>query len=86
MFQTVNKNIKRTVTDVTRFLHVIAMEGAYSLHARWLFVPLLSDSFVVIDGGLTRVNALQYLFETMSDFGMIGLSMGITSFLRITTG
>lgn len=46
-----------------------------------LFMLLLSDSFMALGGTNTRINLLQYLFETVSAFGTVGLSMGITSFL-----
>lgn len=46
-----------------------------------VFMLLLSDSFINIGDGRTRINSLQYLFETVSAFATVGLSMGITSFL-----
>ena len=46
-----------------------------------VFMLLLSDSYITLEGERTRINTLQYLFETVSAFGTVGLSMGITSFL-----
>jgi trk system potassium uptake protein TrkH len=46
-----------------------------------LFMLLLSDSFIASASGRTRIHTLQYLFETVSAFATVGLSMGITSFL-----
>jgi trk system potassium uptake protein TrkH len=42
------------------------------------FMLLLSDSYIMVGGEQTRINTLQYLFETVSAFGTVGLSMGIT--------
>lgn len=46
-----------------------------------LFMLLVSDSYINAGGGQTKINTLQYLFETVSAFATVGLSTGITSFL-----
>ena len=46
-----------------------------------LFMLLLSDSYINAGEGQTKINTLQYLFETVSAFATVGLSTGITSFL-----
>jgi trk system potassium uptake protein TrkH len=46
-----------------------------------VFMLLLSDSYINTAGGSMRINTLQYLFETVSAFATVGLSMGITPVL-----
>jgi trk system potassium uptake protein TrkH len=64
---------------VTRSMSLVLL--AIGIIGLVLFMLLLSDSFIVIDGGRTRIHTLQYLFETVSAFATVGLSMGITPFL-----
>lgn len=64
---------------VTRSMSLIILSIA--IISLVMFMLLLSDSFIVINGGQSRIHALQYLFETVSAFGTVGLSMGITSYL-----
>jgi trk system potassium uptake protein len=46
-----------------------------------VFMLLVSDTFMMQGGEQTKINTLQYLFETVSAFGTVGLSMGITPML-----
>ncbi len=46
-----------------------------------VFMLLLSDSYINTNGGTIKINTLQYLFETVSAFATVGLSMGITPVL-----
>jgi trk system potassium uptake protein TrkH len=48
-----------------------------------LFMLLLGDSTVVHDVQIQRGRFLTYLFETVSAFGTVGLSMGVTSALNV---
>ena len=64
---------------VTRSMSLIILSTA--IISLVLFLLLLSDSHIDTDGGQVRINALQYLFETVSAFATVGLSTGITSFL-----
>ncbi len=72
---------KRSIPDaaVTRSMSLIILSTA--IIGIVLFMLLLSDSFMVMEEARTRINSLQYLFETVSAFGTVGLSMGITSIL-----
>lgn len=64
---------------VTRSMSLVILSIA--IIALVMFMLLLSDSFIVIEGSQSRIHTLQYLFETVSAFATVGLSMGITSFL-----
>jgi len=48
-----------------------------------LFMLLLGDSTVEHDVAIQRGRFLAYLFETVSAFGTVGLSMGVTPVLNI---
>ena len=61
---------------VTRSMSLIILSTAFI--GIVVFMLLLSDSFIVLEGERTRIHTLQYLFETVSAFGTVGLSMGIT--------
>jgi trk system potassium uptake protein TrkH len=64
---------------VTRSMSLIILSMA--IISLVMFMLLLSGSLVVINGGQAKIHALHYFFETVSAFGTVGLSMGITSFL-----
>ena len=66
-------------TTVTRSMSLIILSTAIINVV--LFMLLFSDSYISVGGGQVRINTLQYLFETVSAFGTVGLSLGITSFL-----
>ena len=72
-----NKSIPEAT--VTRSMSLIIL--ATTMICIVVFMLLLSDSFIVNDGRHVKINTLQYLFETVSAFGTVGLSMGITAFL-----
>jgi trk system potassium uptake protein len=62
---------------VTRSMSLIILST--TIIGTVVFMLLLSDSYMMVEGVRTRINTLQYLFETVSAFGTVGLSMGITS-------
>lgn len=64
---------------VTRSMSLIIL--AAGVICLVVFMLLLSDSFLPVKGEPIRIHTLQYLFETVSAFGTVGLSMGITSSL-----
>ncbi|HBG17799.1 MAG TPA: ATPase [Desulfobulbaceae bacterium] len=64
---------------VTRSMSLIILSTA--IINLVLFMLLLSDSYINAGEGQTKINTLQYLFETVSAFATVGLSTGITSFL-----
>ncbi|MGI6656885.1 MAG: potassium transporter TrkG [Desulfobulbus sp.] len=66
------RTVQRTTALITLSTFIIGLV---------VFMLLLSDSFIEPESAQTRTNALQYLFETVSAFATVGLSMGITPFL-----
>lgn len=66
-------------STVTRSMSLIILSTA--MINLVLFMLLLSDSYVSMGEGQARINTLQYLFETVSAFATVGLSMNITPFL-----
>lgn len=66
-------------TTVTRSMSLVILSTA--IINLVLFMLLLSDSYINAGEGQTKINTLQYLFETVSAFATVGLSTGITSFL-----
>ena len=66
---------------VARAMSLVVL--ATALIALVTFMLLLSDTFVDVPGDhpQAKINALQYLFETVSAFATVGLSMGITASL-----
>ena len=64
---------------VTRGMSLIIL--SLTIISLVVFMLLLSDSFMGTEGGRIKINTLQYLFETVSAFGTVGLSMGITASL-----
>ena len=70
-----------TTFTVARAMSLVVL--ATALIALVTFMLLLSDTFVDVPGDhpQAKINALQYLFETVSAFATVGLSMGITASL-----
>ena len=64
---------------VTRSMSLILLST--TIISLVVFMLLLSDSYINTAGGSIRINTLQYLFETVSAFATVGLSMGITAVL-----
>lgn len=64
---------------VTRSMSLILLST--TIISLVVFMLLLSDSYINTAGGSMRINTLQYLFETVSAFATVGLSMGITAIL-----
>jgi trk system potassium uptake protein TrkH len=61
---------------VTRSMSLIII--AFTVISLVVFMLLVSDSYIHAEGEKSQIHALQYLFETVSAFGTVGLSMGIT--------
>lgn len=66
---------------VTKVMSLLVLSTAIIILV--VFMLLVSDTFIEVQGGhpASKINTLQYLFETVSAFATVGLSMGITSFL-----
>lgn len=66
---------------VTKAMSLIVLSVA--IIALVVFLLLVSDTFIAAGGDnpAARIHALQYLFETVSAFATVGLSMGITASL-----
>ncbi|MDR3630736.1 MAG: TrkH family potassium uptake protein [Desulfocapsaceae bacterium] len=62
---------------VTRSMSLILI--AACIISLVVFMLLFSDSYIHSQGEKNQIHTLQYLFETVSAFGTVGLSMGITS-------
>lgn len=66
---------------VTKVMSLIVLSMA--VISLVVFMLLISDTFIEVGGGspAAKIHALQYLFETVSAFATVGLSMGITAAL-----